>query len=152
MKPSLRVGDKFCHEFTIGENKTVPALYPESAQFQKMPHVFATGYFVGLLEWACIELLAPHYEEGEGSLGTHIDISHVAPTPPGHTVVVDATLTQIDGRSFWFDVEANDNDGLIGKGRHQRAAVFWDKFKDRVAKKSHNLTAKLAAQTPLTSL
>ena len=76
MKATLRPG--LTHRFTyrVPENKTVPHLYPEAADFLAMPHVLATGYFVGLLEWTCIQLLQPHLDAGEGSLGTKIDISH----------------------------------------------------------------------------
>ena len=48
-----------------------------------MPAVFATGFMVGLMEWTCIQLLAPHLDAGEGSLGAHVDVSHMAATPPG---------------------------------------------------------------------
>ena len=55
-----------------------------------MPEVFATGFMVGLMEWTCLQLLAPHLDAGEGSLGIHIDMSHQAATPPGLTITVDA--------------------------------------------------------------
>ena len=64
-----------------------------------MPEVFATGYMVGLMEWTCIQLLAPHLDAGEGSLGTHIDVSHTAATPPGLRVTVDAECTGVHGRT-----------------------------------------------------
>ena len=57
MKASLKPGLKHRMTFTVPENKTVPHLYPEAAMFQEMPKVFATGYMVGLFEWACIELI-----------------------------------------------------------------------------------------------
>ncbi|MGZ9067355.1 MAG: thioesterase family protein, partial [Burkholderiales bacterium] len=93
MKSSLRAGLTYCFSFTVPEGKTVPHLYPESALFQEMPHVLATGYLVGLLEWACIEALRPHLDwPHEQSLGTHIDVSHIAATPPGHTITVTVRL------------------------------------------------------------
>ena len=60
-----------------------PHLYPEAKAFQEMPKVFATGYMVGLMEWACIEAMAPHMEPGEGSVGTLVNVTHTAATPPG---------------------------------------------------------------------
>ncbi|WP_425430141.1 thioesterase family protein [Cystobacter ferrugineus] len=54
----------------------------ESAQFLAMPELFATGYMVGLMEWTCMCALELHLEPGEGSLGTRIDVTHVAPSPP----------------------------------------------------------------------
>src|SRR4051812_7632739 len=103
MKSSLQPGLTFDFRFTVPESKTVPHLYPESAAFQDMPHVFATGYLVGLMEWACIEALRPHLDwPREQSLGTHVNFSHVAATPPGRTVTVHAHLDRIDGRKLYF--------------------------------------------------
>ncbi len=63
------------HEFRfkVPENKTVPYLYPESAEFQEMPKVFATGFMVGLLEWVCIKAINPYLNwPNEQTVGTHI--------------------------------------------------------------------------------
>ncbi len=128
MKPGLAIGDRATFRHRIGAEHTVPALYPESAQFRAMPGVLATGYMVGLMEWACLEQLAPFMDEGEGSLGTHVDVSHTAPTPPGMVVEVATEVTGIDGRFVWFAVSAHDGRDLIGKGRHQLAVVSWEKF------------------------
>jgi fluoroacetyl-CoA thioesterase len=136
MKPGLEPGAKATFRHQIGVQHTVPALYPESALFQAMPGVLATGYMVGLMEWACIEQLAPFYDDGEGSLGTHVDVNHVAPTPPGLTVTVDTEVTAIDGRFIWFNVRAHDGVDTIGQGRHQRALVAWDKFTPRAMAKA----------------
>jgi hypothetical protein len=57
MKESLKPGIKFEHKFKISPSKTVPALYPESEEFAAMPEVFATGFLVGFLEWACIKAI-----------------------------------------------------------------------------------------------
>lgn len=135
MKPTLEVGLTYTHRFTVTPAKTVPALYPESAEFAAMPQVFATGYMVGLFEWACIELLRPHLDEGEGSLGTHVDFSHVAATPPGLSIEVVATLTRIEGRSLHFSVRGHDGVDLIGEGNHRRAVVSWKRFNERLAQK-----------------
>ncbi len=136
MKPSLKPGLKHRIAFTVPDNKTVPALYPEAAEFQAMPRVFATGYMVGLFEWACIELMKPHLDPGEGSLGIHIDFSHLAATPPGFTITVDAECTAVNGKRLTFQVRGHDGVDLIGEGRHERAVVVWDKFNARVAEKA----------------
>ena len=78
MKDTLKVGDKHVFTFTVTEAQTVPALYPQSADFTTMPSVFATGFMVGLMEWACIDALRPHLDDGEGSLGIAINVSHSA--------------------------------------------------------------------------
>ena len=86
MKDTLKPGLVHQFEFVVPESKTVPHLYPEAPEFQSMPAVLATGFMVGLMEWTCLQLLAPHLDEGEGSLGIHVNVSHQAATPPGLTV------------------------------------------------------------------
>jgi fluoroacetyl-CoA thioesterase len=141
MKDTLRPGLTHVLRFTVPENKTVPHLYPEAPSFTAMPHVFATGFMVGLFEWTCVELLEPHLEPGEGSLGVHVDFSHTAATPPGLTVVVTATCTKVDGRQIEFEVRGHDGVDEIGAGRHRRSVVRWDKFNERVAKKRAHAAA-----------
>jgi fluoroacetyl-CoA thioesterase len=136
MKATLQSG--LTHRFTyrVPAEKTVPHLYPEAPEFQAMPEVLATGYLVGLMEWTCIQLLAPHLDAGEGSLGTHVDVSHVAATPAGLNVTVDAECTGVTGRRASFRVRAHDGVDLIGEGRHERAIVAWDRFNAKVAEKA----------------
>ncbi|WP_119391535.1 thioesterase family protein [Taklimakanibacter lacteus] len=136
MKDSLKPGVTHRFVYRVPREKTVPFLYPEAPSFQAMPEVFATGYMVGLMEWASIELLKPHLDEGEGSLGTHIDVSHLAATPPGFEVTVDTEVTKVDGRRVWFKISASDGIDKIGEGSHERAVVVWQKFKARVAEKA----------------
>ncbi|MHB8885050.1 MAG: thioesterase family protein [Methylovirgula sp.] len=136
MKPSLKPGLTHRLVFPVPENKTVPYLYPEAPAFVEMPKVFATGFMVGLFEWACIELLKEHLDPGEGSLGIAVAFDHVAPTPPGLTVTVDAECTAVEGRRVSFQVRGHDGVDAIGQGRHQRMIVNWDIFGERVASKA----------------
>ena len=78
--------------------------------------MFATGFMVGLMEWTCVQLLEPHLDEGEGSLGVHIDVSHKAATLPGKTVTVDAECTEVSGRRVGFHVKAPDGIELDRRG------------------------------------
>ena len=135
MKPSLKAGLKHRFAYRVPEAKTVPHLYPESATFQRMPEVFATGFMVGLMEWTCIQLLEPHLEEGEGSLGTHIDVSHKAATPVGFTVTVEAECIEVRGPRTRFKLVAHDGVDEIGSGTHERFIVAWDRFHGLVAAK-----------------
>jgi fluoroacetyl-CoA thioesterase len=141
MKPTLKAGLTHRFAYRVPETKTVPHLYPEAADFQVMPAVFATGFMVGLLEWTCIQLLAPHLDPGEGSLGIHVDVSHSAATPPGLTITVEAECTAIAGRRASFSVRAHDGIDPIAEGRHERAIVAWDKFNARVAEKAKAASA-----------
>jgi fluoroacetyl-CoA thioesterase len=101
-----------------------------------MPGVFATGFMIVLMEWTCIQLMAPHLDEGEGSVGTHVDVSHLAATPVGLTVTVDVECVEVSGRKLVFRVRAHDGVDLIGEGRHERAVVRWERFNARVAEKT----------------
>ncbi len=136
MNPTLKPGLKHSFSYTVPENKTVPFTYPESPIIANMPRVFATGFMIVLMEWTCAQLLEAHLDEGEGSVGTHVDVSHAAATPPGLTVTVDVELAEVLGRKLVFKVSAHDGMDLIGEGRHERVIVRWDSFNAKVADKA----------------
>jgi fluoroacetyl-CoA thioesterase len=136
MKPTLKPGLIHRLAYKVPVNKTVPYTYPESPEIASMPEVFATGFMIVLIEWACTELLAPHLDPGEGSLGVRVDVSHLAATPPGLTVTVDVECVAVAGQHVTFKVKAHDGVDLIGEGRHERFVVVWDKFNSRVAAKA----------------
>ena len=139
MKDSLKPGLTHQFRFTIPPTKTVPHLYPESEMFRQMPHVLATGYLVGLLEWACIEALRPHLDwPREQSLGTRIDVSHLAATPPGLAVTVDVRLDRVEGRKLSFTVSAHDSADKISEGTHERVVIDRDRFAAKVADKARS--------------
>ena len=136
MKDTLKIGIKTTHTFVVPQNKTVPALYPEAAEFVAMPEVFATGFLVGFLEWACIKLVNPHLDwPQEQTVGTHINVSHQAATPHGLRVTANVELIKIDGRKLTFKVEAHDDVELISAGTHQRFIIDREKFNAKVATK-----------------
>lgn len=139
MKESLKPGIKYEHKFVVPSSKTVPALYPESAEFLAMPEVFATGFLVGFLEWACIRAINPHLDwPKEQTVGTHIDVSHEAATPPGLEVTATVELLEVNGRKLVFAVEAHDGVELISRGRHERFVIDKDRFDAKVGKKKVN--------------
>lgn len=137
MKESLKPGIRHRHAFVIPVSKTVPALYPEAPEFVAMPEVLATGFLVGFLEWACIRAVNPHLDwPREQTVGTHIDVSHEAATPPGLEVAATVELVEVDGRRLVFAVEANDGVDTIARGRHERFVIDRAKFDARVGKKA----------------
>jgi fluoroacetyl-CoA thioesterase len=136
VKPTLKPGLTHQFRYTVPEDKTVPYTYPESPEIAAMPRVFATGFMVTLMEWTCMQLMAPHMEAGEGSVGTHVDISHSAATPAGLEVTVDVECLAVEGKKCVFRVRAHDGIDPIGEGRHERFVVAWDKFRARVADKA----------------
>lgn len=137
MKDSLHPGLTFQFRFEIPETKTVPHLYPESDLFREMPEVLATGYMVGLMEWACIEALRPHLDwPKEQSLGTRVNFSHLAATPPGFTVTVDVRLDRIEGRRLFFSVSAHDGVDRITEGTHERVIIDAARFNSKIKQKA----------------
>jgi fluoroacetyl-CoA thioesterase len=133
MKPSLQPGIRYEHKFTVPSSKTVPALYPEAEEFLVMPEVLATGFLVGLLEWACIKAINPHLDwPREQTLGIHIDVSHEAATPPGLEITVTVELIAVEGRKLVFAVEAHDGVDLISRGRHERFIIDKQKFDSKI--------------------
>lgn len=134
--PTLRPGLRHELTYPVPADKTVPRLYPDSPEFQQMPEVFATGYLVGLLEWACIQLVNPHLAwPAEQTVGIHVDVSHEAATPPGLAVTAAVELTEVDGRRLAFSVTAHDGVDVIARGTHRRAIIDVAKFSARVAAK-----------------
>jgi len=141
MKNTLKPGIESAFTFHIPGTKTVPALYPESAEFQEMPQVFATGFLVGFLEWVCIQAVNPHLDwPAEQTVGTHIDVSHVAATPAGFDVTAKVKLSEVNGRRLLFEIEAHDGVEMISKGKHERFIINKDKF---VAKMKEKLARKI---------
>ncbi len=137
MKESLKPGLTHQFKFRIPPTKTVPHLYPESAAFQQMPQVLATGYMVGLLEWACIEAIQPYLDwPREQSLGTLVSFSHLAATPPGLTVTVDVKLDRVEGRKLVFSLAAHDGVDRIAEGTHERFVIDAGKFNAKVTEKA----------------
>ena len=137
MKDSLQPGLTFEFKFMVPDNKTVPHLYPESPEFQVMPRVLATGFMVGLFEWACIQALNPHLDwPREQTVGIHINLSHLAATPAGLTVTVKGMLEKVEGRKLTFSLVADDGVDTISQGHHERFVIDALKFNAKVKAKA----------------
>jgi fluoroacetyl-CoA thioesterase len=137
MKDTLKPGIESTFTFRISESKTVPALYPEAPEFQEMPAVFATGFMVGFLEWACIKAINPHLDwPEEQTVGTHINVSHTAATPPGMEVTARVKLIEADGRRLKFELEAFDEKEPISRGTHERFIINRKKFDEKMRAKT----------------
>lgn len=94
--------------------------------------VFATPMLVALMEQTCNESVTPLLEAGQGTVGTHIDISHSAATPVGMKVWCDSELVEVDRRRLVFTVKAFDECGPIGEGRHERFIIDSAKFQAKI--------------------
>jgi len=137
MKDTLKPGIEYTHKFLVPAGKTVAGLYPEAEEFNLMPEVFATGFLVGFIEWACIRALNPHLNwPEEQTVGVSININHIAATPPGLEVTAKVKLAKVDGRRLFFDVEVYDEIDLISQGKHERVIINKEKFDARVKVKA----------------
>lgn len=129
---SPQVGLRHGAEFVVEDRHTVPRVAADWPGFADMPPVLATAIMIGFIEQTCIEGLRPYLTEAQPTVGTHVDISHVAPTPVGLTVRADVELVHIEGRTLTFRVRCHDDKDLIGEGIHKRAIIDIARFGDRL--------------------
>jgi fluoroacetyl-CoA thioesterase len=102
-----------------------------------MPTVFATGFMVGLFEWACIQAINPYLDfPAEQTVGTDVRLSHSATTPPGLTVTVKIKLEKIEGKKLTFSIIADDGVDKISEGTHERFIIDAAKFKSKAEAKA----------------
>lgn len=97
--------------------------------------VFATPAMIALMEGCAAESVASELEEGATTVGTRINVQHLAATPVGMEVVCKSVLEKVDGRALHFTIEAWDACGLIGKGEHDRFIVYGDSFSKKAYEK-----------------
>jgi fluoroacetyl-CoA thioesterase len=136
MSPDLKPGIRFEWTYVVPERATVPNLFHDTAFCRDMPQVLATGYMVGLLELACTNGIMPYVDwPREQSVGTRVHFSHLAATPPGMTLTITGSVTQVDGRRITFHVAAWDGLDKITEGEHERVIIEPGKFNARLADK-----------------
>ena len=117
--------------YTVSEDQTAHAMGNRGV------HVFATPFVIGLLEDAAGAVLRPHLPPGGGSVGTMVEMKHLAATPVGMKVRAKATLLESDGKRYLFTVEAWDEKEKIAEGRHERFVVpDMERFLARAMKKT----------------
>ena len=97
--------------------------------------VYATPAMIGLMEGTCLAAVDPHLPEGMATVGTQLEVKHLAATPVGMTVKATATLTAVAGKKLTFTMEAFDDKEKIGEGTHQRYIIDLAKFLQKAAEK-----------------
>lgn len=97
--------------------------------------VFGTPMMIALMEEATCNCVSNFLEQGETTVGTHINISHDAPTVQGRSVTATAELTAADRKKLVFSVYASDDAGVIGKGTIERFVVNSELFMDKAEKR-----------------
>jgi fluoroacetyl-CoA thioesterase len=95
----------------------------------------ATPAMVGLMEAACMRAVAEAIAPGQSSVGVHLDVEHLAPTPVGMAVVARARLERVEGRKLFFTVRAEDEAGEIGRGTHERVLIDLAQFEARIGRR-----------------
>ncbi len=117
-------------EMVVGEQHTAPRI--GSGRIR----VLATPVMINLIEAAALAAVEQSLPEDHQSLGTHLDISHIAATPVGMRVRATAEVLRVDGRTIHFKVRAEDERELIGEGTHERVVVNLERFDRRVQEKA----------------
>ena len=125
----LELGLRGTAEVLVGEEHTAPRIGSGKV------HVLATPVMINLIEAAALAAIEHLLQPGYQSLGTHLDVHHVAATPVGMKVRATAEVVSVSGRTVSFKVEAKDQVDLIGYGTHERVVVNVSKFDQRIEKK-----------------
>jgi predicted thioesterase len=121
-KNMLEVGIKSTETIMVTEQNTAAAVGSGTVS------VFATPMMINLIEGTCARSIQGELEAGQTTVGTHLNISHDAPTPVGMEVTCSSKLTTVDGRALTFEVEVTDASGVVGHGTHSRFIVNEEKF------------------------
>jgi predicted thioesterase len=125
----LRPGLTGSAELVVSDEHTAPRVGSGAV------HVLATPVMINLIEAAALDAIERLLPPGYQSLGTLLNVRHIAATPVGMRVRARATVERVDGRTVYFRVEAHDERELIGEGTHERVVVNVSKFDQRVRRK-----------------
>jgi predicted thioesterase len=125
----LRPGLTGSAELVVSDQHTAPRVGSGAV------HVLATPVMINLIEAAALDAIERLLPPGYQSLGTLLNVRHIAATPVGMRVRARATVERVDGRTVYFRVEAHDERELIGEGTHERVVVNVAKFDQRVQRK-----------------
>jgi fluoroacetyl-CoA thioesterase len=129
LHPGLKVGLSGSAELVVGEEHTAPRI--GSGRI----HVLATPVMINLIEAAALAAVEHLLEPGYQSLGTLLNVRHIAATPVGMRVRASAEVVKVEGRMLSFRVEARDERDVIGDGTHERVIVNVERFDKRVQEK-----------------
>src|ERR1700722_607688 len=131
----LEIGLCQSASLTVSDRLTVPAQAAVFSPGAEMPPVFATAQMIAFVEWTCVAALAPYLAPHQRTVGTGVEMTHIAATPTGMTVPAEVELVAFDGRVLRFKIACRDERELIGDGFHERTIVDHDRFMARLARK-----------------
>ena len=124
----LQPGLRHSATITVSEALAVPASGRLFGSAVEMPAVFATANMIAFVEWTCVAALAPFLAPHQRTVGTRVDMTHIAATPIGMIVTADIELVEVDGRRLRFKASCRDGVELIGEGFHERMIVDHARF------------------------
>ncbi|MGO4287330.1 thioesterase family protein [Bosea sp. TAB14] len=122
----------------IAAGITVPAFGHIFPIFETMPPVFATAMLVAFAEWTCMEALRHYLGTDERTVGSAVDLSHLAATPIGMNVTAEVELIAVEKRRLRFSILCRDEVDVISRGIHERAIVAATRFDENLASKVHS--------------
>ena len=125
----METGIKNVIETTVTDNNTAAEMGSGTLA------VFATPAMIALIEETAWKSVTPYLEYGHATVGTQLDISHVAPTPVGMKVKCETELVEVDGRKLKFKADVYDETGLVGTGTHERFIINAEKFQAKADSK-----------------
>jgi len=128
MKPSLQKDLSFSKSLTVDEARCIGFMGKEGM-------VYATPRMVSDVEYACRDFLLQHLDSGEDSVGAHVSIDHLAATPLGLSVKIEARVVEVDRRKVTFEFSVHDPIEQCGRGKHVRFVVETAKSRERLAAK-----------------
>jgi len=117
------------------QSLTVTREHTVASRHDHMPEVFATPMMIYLMELTAGDLIGPYLPEGWITVGTHVNVKHLAATPIGATVTATAKVIAVDNNGVTLTVEAHDGTEKIGEGTHVRAPVELARFLKRLERK-----------------
>ena len=126
MSNLLKVGLKSTKELIVTEDKTARALGSGGVD------VYATPAMIALMEQTARDLVQEYLADGETTVGTLVNVKHLAATPLNEKVFCEAELIEIDRKRLVFNVKAKDEHNIIGEGLHERFIINLEKFMNRL--------------------
>ncbi len=129
MRESLAAGLRCVRRIIVDQQRTITFM-------GETMRVYATPWVVSDAEYTCRDMILAHLDKGEDSVGTHVEIDHLAPTPLGMWAEVSVTVARVEGRRVSFDFTVRDAIEEVAKGRHVRFVVDIAKTAERLAAKA----------------
>lgn len=137
----LTPGLRYAKTLTVVEALAVPAQARIFDPGTEMPPVFATAQMIAFVEWTCVAALAPYLGPHQRTVGTRVDMTHIAATPIGMIVTAEVELVAVEGRTLRFKAVCRDAAEPIGEGFHERTIIDHDRFMARLARKAASAAA-----------